>query len=135
MVSFLRSATWRLIFLGKAIKETTKGLYAWYKQDTSQASRLEVESLSREPKSKNSWSRTLRGTSVLITRSDGWYELEAYGPIQRIVIICSSLRTALEKMVETLDRQCEQYQAEQRGPEWWDSEEEDFVVETEKTRH
>jgi hypothetical protein len=135
MANFLQSVIWPLIFLGKAIKETTKGLYAWYKQEASQVSRQVAESTSLEPRSKDSWKRTLRGTSVLITRSDGWYELEAYGPIQRIVIICSSLRTALEKMVETLDRQCEQYQAEQHGPDWWDPEEEEFVGETEKTRH
>lgn len=135
MVNFFRSVTWPLIFLVKAVKGTTSGLYVWFKRETSRASTQVPESLSHVPKSKSSWNRTLRGTSVLITRADGWYELEAYGPIQRIVIICSDLRAALEKMVETLDRQCEQYQLEQRGPEWWDAEEECFVGESEKTRH
>ena len=135
MANFLRSVIWPLIFLGKAIKETTKGLYAWYKQETSRASRPEAESLSLEPKSKSSWRRSLRGVSVVIVRTDDGYELEAYGPIQRVLVICSDLRLALEKMIEQLDRQAEQYALEQRGPEWWDAEEEDFAVETEKTRH
>ncbi len=135
MVSFLRSATWRLIFLGKAIKETTKGLYAWYRQETSRTSTQVAESTSLEVKSKDSWRRSLRGVSVLIVRKSDWYELEAYGPIQRIVIICSNLRMALEKMVEQLDHQADQYALEQRGPEWWDVKQEDFVVETKKTRH
>ena len=135
MVNFFRSVIWPLIFLVKAIKEIISALYDWFRRETSRASTRVPESLSRVPKSKSSWNRTLRGTSVLITRADGWFELEAYGPIQRIVIICSDLRAALEKMVETLDRQCEQYSLEQRGPEWWDAEDEDHVGESEKTRH
>lgn len=135
MVSFLRSVIWPLIFSVKAIKEITKGLYAWFRRETSHISTQVAESTSLEVKSKDSWRRSLRGVSVLIVRQNEWYELEAYGPIQRIVIISSNLRAALEKMVEQLDYQAEQYALEQRGPEWWDAEEEDFVGETEKTRH
>ena len=135
MVNFFRLVSWRLIFLVKAIKRIISALYDWYRQGISPALKLDHESLSHVPKSKSSWNRTLRGTSVLITRADGWYELEAYGPIQRIVIICSDLRAALEKMVDTLDRQCEQFQLEQRGPEWWNAEEDCFVGESKKTQH
>lgn len=134
MVSFLRSVIWPLIFLVRAIRETTRGLYAWFKQETSHTSTQVLESTSQEAKLRASWRRSLRGTSVLITRRDNWFELEAYGPIQRIVIICSNLRAALEKMVEQLDLQSDQYALEQRCPEWWDADAEDFR-EPEETCH
>lgn len=135
MVNFFRLVSWRLIFLVKAIKKIISALYDWYRQGISPALKLDHESLSHVPKSKSSWNRTLRGTSVLITRADGWYELEAYGPIQRIVIICADLRAALEKMVDTLDRQCEQYQLEQHDDYWWDSDNDDRLNLPKKTQH
>ena len=122
MVNLLRSVTWRVIYSVRGAKEITNALCAWFRTEVYLPSKQALESSLRERQSRNSWSRTHKGTAIMVERDKDWWTVEAHGPISRIVIVCSDYRTALKKLSSELDKQCNEYALEQRGPEekWWD---------------
>ena len=122
MVNLLRSATWLFIYSVRGAREITSALYAWCKTEAFLPLTRALATLSQRLKSRNSWHRMHSGTAVMVERDKDWWTVQAYGPINPIVVVCSDYRMALKKLSAELDKQCNQYQLEQRPPEevWWD---------------
>jgi|DEB0MinimDraft_10_1074344.scaffolds.fasta_scaffold27721_5 hypothetical protein len=130
MVNLFRSATWLIIYSVKGAREITSALYVWCKTEVFLPLTQALVTLSRRLKSRNSWHRMHSGTAVMVERDKDWWTVQAYGPINPIVVVCSDYRMALKKLSAELDKQCNQYQLEQHSPEWWDAEAEDFSYES-----
>lgn len=144
--NLLRSVTWAIIFSAKGAQQIISALYDWCREEALPAFGRALASLSlrqrlndlcnlKSVKQKDSWMQTHRETAVMVQRDNRWWTVECQGPTHRIVIVCTDYHLALERLSVELDKQCAEYALEQRAPEWWDVEAEDFSYESKAKGH
>jgi len=130
MVNLFRSATWLIIFSAKGARATISALCDWFRTEAYLPLTRALATSLRKLRSRGSWRRSHQGTAVMVERDKDWWTVQAYGPINPIVVVCSDYRVALKKLSSELDKQCNQYQLEQHSPEWWDADAETFSYES-----